>query len=343
MRVLVIGGTGFIGYHATHELSRRGHQVTVLGLPPAPPKGTFPETVSIELHNIDQLEDRELDSLLSVYEAVVFAAGADDRSVPASPAAEFFYEANVKSAVRLTAASLRAGVKRFVLLGSYFTHFDRVWPHMELAKHHPYIASRKQQQELCTTIAGTDMALVALELPYVFGAMPGVVPLWSPLVSYVRSGAPLFYTNGGSNMVSVTSVAEAIAGACEDVNESRIFQVGERNVLWTELLKELCAITNRSDDTVHIIPDGSVNRLSWLVDALHTMQGRESGLHASHFSRVQTSCAFFDIQESQQALGYRAEGLDAAIPETVLACPEEPRHSYWESFSKKARQLVGKS
>ncbi len=32
MRVLIIGGTGFLGYHATRELSERGHDVTAVGL-----------------------------------------------------------------------------------------------------------------------------------------------------------------------------------------------------------------------------------------------------------------------------------------------------------------------
>ena len=37
--MLIIGGTGFLGYHATLELLTRGHEVTVVGLPPAPPSG----------------------------------------------------------------------------------------------------------------------------------------------------------------------------------------------------------------------------------------------------------------------------------------------------------------
>lgn len=343
MRVLIIGGTGFIGYHAAHTLAQRGHEVTVLGLPPGPPEGTFPDTVTVDLNNIELLEDQALDGLLREFESVVFAAGADDRTIPKSPAARFFYEANIKSAVRLTAAALRAGVQRFVLLGSYFTHFDRVWPHMKLAEHHPYIESRKQQQELCTTIAGSDMALVALELPYIFGSMPGVIPLWAPLINYVRSNVPLYYTNGGSNMVSVKSVAEAVAGACEHINESRIFQVGDRNVKWTEFLKQLCEITGRSDDTVHILPDSSLNKVSWLMDAVHAIQGKESGLHAAHFPTIQTACAFFDIRESQQALGYEVGGLETSWRETVAACPEERAPGRWKKLSERARQFIHKT
>lgn len=342
MRILIIGGTGFLGYHATHELSQRGHDVTVLGLPPAPPVGTFAETVSIKLANVSLLDDDELQSTLSGFEVVVFAAGADDRTIPESPAARFFYEANTRTTVRLTAAALRAGVKRFVLLGSYFTYLDRVWPELRLAEHHPYIESRKQQLELSTSIAGSAMAFVALELPYIFGAMPGIVPLWEPLVSYVRSGVRLFYTHGGSNMVSVNSVAQAVAGACERIDQSHIFQVGDRNVEWTEFLKALCAILNRKDDTVHILPDEGVHSLSWLLDALHTMQGKESGLHASHFYKVQTSYAYFDIEESQKALGYQTGGLDKAWRETVAACPEGPPLSHWKKFSDSAQRLLGK-
>jgi nucleoside-diphosphate-sugar epimerase len=339
MRVLVIGGTGFLGYHATRELSERGHDVTVLGLPPAPPPGLFSENVSILLRDVGKLDDQELGALLSGFEAVVFAAGADDRTAPQSPAANFFYEANVRSSVRLTAAAVRAGVQRFVLLGSYFTHFDREWPEMKLAEHHPYINSRKQQLELTTIVAGTEMALVVLELPYIFGSMPGAAPLWAPLVNYVRSGVPLYYTNGGSNMVSVHRVAEAIAGACERIDESRIFQVGDQNLSWTDFLQSLCAIAGREDDTVRIIEDNRINRMSWVLDALHSVQGKEGGLHSTHFSEVLVSNAFFNPSESRRALGYKRGGLKQAWRDTVAACPEGEMFGNWQKFSQGARRL----
>jgi nucleoside-diphosphate-sugar epimerase len=340
MRALIIGGTGFIGYHATQELSKRGHEVTILGLPPAPPAGFLPEEVSVLLQDVGKLDGQELVVLLSGFDAVVFAAGADDRSTPPSPAANFFYEANVRSVVRLTAAAVRAGVRRFIVLGSYFTYFDREWPEMRLAEHHPYINSRRQQLELATIVAGTDMALVVLELPYIFGSMPGAVPLWAPLVNYVRSGVPLYYTNGGSNMVSVLRVAEAIAGACERIDESRIFQVGDQNLHWTEFLQGLCAIVGREDDTVRIIDDSRVKRLGWVLDALHSVQGREGGLHSAHFSEVLVSRAFFNPAESRRELGYKRGGLKQAWRDTVAACPEGEMFNNWKKFSQGARRLV---
>jgi len=291
------------------------------------------------LRDVGKLDDQELGALLSGFEAVVFAAGADDRTAPQSPAANFFYEANVRSSVRLTAAAVRAGVQRFVLLGSYFTHFDREWPEMKLAEHHPYINSRKQQLELTTIVAGTEMALVVLELPYIFGSMPGAVPLWAPLVNYVRSGVPLYYTNGGSNMVSVHRVAEAIAGACERIDESRIFQVGDQNLSWTDFLQGLCAILGRDDDTVRIIEDNRINRMSWVLDALHSVQGREGGLRSTHFSEVLVSNAFFNPAESRRALGYRRGGLKQAWRDTVATCPEGEMFSNWQKFSQGARRL----
>ena len=339
MQVLVIGGTGFLGYHATHELLGRGHEVTVMALPPAPPEGILPDSVAIKLCDIGKIDDRELQGVLSGFDAVVFAAGADDRAVPESPAFQFFYEANVKSSVRVTAAARRAGVKRFVLLGSYFTHFDREWPEMQLAENHPYINSRRQQLELCTIVAGTEMAMVVLELPYIFGSMPGVVPLWEPLVNYVRSEVPLYFTNGGSNMVSVQHVAEAIAGACERMDESRIFQIGDRNVDWIEFLQNLCKITGRDDDTIHILKDDGVNRMGWVMDAVHSVMGKEAGLHTSHFSNVQTSYAYFDPTESRRALGYGKGGLEQAWRDTVAACPEAPLMSSWRQFAHSAQRL----
>jgi dihydroflavonol-4-reductase len=321
MRILIIGGTGFLGYYASRELLRRGHRVDLLALPPAPPAGLFPKEVKVYLRDIGELSDRALQRMLSPYDAVVFAAGADDRNVPESPAYHFFYEANVRSTVRVTAAAVKAGVDKLVVLGSYFTYFDREWPHLELSKHHPYVLSRRQQIELGQGIAGDDMAFIVLELPYIFGSMPGKVPLWHPLVNYVRSGVELVYTRGGSSMIAVEHVAEAIAGACERIKSNRVYQVGDRNVSWTEFLRGLCAAVGRKDDHVRLIKNETVHNVGWVGDAFFRLQGKEHGLRPSNYTRIQTAYAYFDPVPSRRALGYGSGGLEQAWQDTVDACP----------------------
>ncbi|MEZ5567603.1 MAG: NAD(P)H-binding protein [Halioglobus sp.] len=336
----MIGGTGFLGYHASLELLGRGHTVTALGVPPEPPGDLLPPGITVLMRDITQTTDPELVQLLSGYEVVVFAAGADDRATPPSPAASFFYEANVRSSVRVTAAALRAGVHRVVILGSYFSYFDRLWPEMALAERHPYISSRKQQLELSMAVAGDAMAVVVLELPYIFGSMPGARPLWTPLVNYVRSGVPLIYPRGGSNMVAISRVAQAIGGACERINESRVFQVGDRNTTWTEFLQALCAIVGREDDTVHIIERASLNRLGWVMDALHAMKGLEGGLHSKHFADLMVAEAFFDPAESQAALGYGTGGLQQAWFDTVAAAPANVMFGNWKTFAERIPRII---
>lgn len=82
MKVTIIGGTGLLGYHAMRELIKRGHKVSILALPPLPAVGLFPEDVSIHLRDLNQLADAEVADLLRDQDAVVFAAGVDDRVTP---------------------------------------------------------------------------------------------------------------------------------------------------------------------------------------------------------------------------------------------------------------------
>jgi dihydroflavonol-4-reductase len=55
MKVLMIGGTGYLGYFSVWELVKRGHDVIAMGLPPAPEPGYLPDNVTVVLNNIDHL------------------------------------------------------------------------------------------------------------------------------------------------------------------------------------------------------------------------------------------------------------------------------------------------
>lgn len=319
MNVMVIGGTGLLGYHATLELLKRGHRVSVLALPPLPVPDLFPASVFIQFGNLNLMDDAAVESLLTGIDAVVFAAGADDRVTPIRPAYPFFYKMNVEPVKRLAALGRRTGLKKLVILGSYFAYFDRTWPRMKLSTWHPYIRSRVEQTRAAIDASGDQVAVMTLELPYIFGTMPGRMPLWKPLIKYAVSWFPLLYPRGGTTCVTVNQVAQAIAGAVEQGEAGKCYPIGGENLTWEQLLGKFCAATGKHKRVI-TLSDEVVTFGTLLVKLLHQVQGREGGLNPVHFVRLQTANTFIDPAESQAALGYSPADLDAAIRETVAVC-----------------------
>ena len=70
----------------------------------------------------------------------------------------------------------KCGVKRCVVLGSYFAWLAKERPDMQLCDKHPYIRSRVEQEEVAFKYADDDMGVAVLELPYIFGTSAGQTP-----------------------------------------------------------------------------------------------------------------------------------------------------------------------
>ncbi|MHB1357084.1 MAG: NAD(P)H-binding protein [Anaerolineae bacterium] len=326
MNVLVIGGTGFIGYPAVHELLRRGHTVTALALRQPATQQPLPAQVHLILADMDIYSEDELRQLFTGYDGLVFAAGADDRVTPRAPAYPYFYRANVLSAVRTFTLARQAGVRRAVLMSSYFVHFARLWPRMQLSAHHPYIRSRLEQQEQVLRVSLPDLEVVMLELPYIFGVTSGCRPLWAPLVDYIRMPLPLLYPRGGTNMIAIQHVAEAVAGALERGVAGEAYLVGDENRTWADLLNQFSRLLGKRKKVI-TIPTALLCSILWWVKLLHRLQGREGGLDPVAFTRLQTANTYFDPEPARLALGFGSGGLDQALTDTVYACLAATRHA----------------
>lgn len=320
MDVFILGGTGFIGYHATMALLGRGHRVHTLALPPLPEEDLFPAGVTIHLGDFNAMPDQELLELMGGCDGVVFAAGVDDRVTPKKPAYPFFHKANVLAAKRFFTLAKTAGASRGVLLNSYFAYFARTWPELRMAEDHPYIRSRCEQEDAVLALADEDLRVALLELPYIFGRMPGRKPLWLPLVKYIRWPLNwLFYSGGGSAMVSVKTVARAILGALTNLDLSGRFQIGDENLTWSDFLERLSNTAGRQKKIV-TLPKWLLRIGAGAIKLWHGLQGRESGLEPLSFMDVQTREAFFDPKPAQEALGFTGGDLDQAFRDTILGC-----------------------
>jgi len=318
-RVLVVGGTGFLGWHAVQEFVRRAYRVRVLALPPLPAADLFPPHVDVQLHDVNALSDGALTRLLAGQDALVFAAGVDDRALPPRPAYPFFRQGNVLGPARLFRLARQAGVRRAVLLSSYFVHFARLWPNQKLGERHPYIRSRLEQIQACLQAAEPDMEVITLGLPYIFGAMPGRIPLWKPLIDYLRAFRIVLYPRGGTACVSVQSVAQAIVGAVERGQHGAFYLISDENLTWRQMLLGLAKAMGR-ERLIISLPNSLVRLLLLLVKGWHALQGKESGLDPLHLAEIQTAQTFFDPEPARRALGFTQGDLQRAFAETVAAC-----------------------
>ena len=212
-----------------------------------------------------------------------------------------------------------AGVTRGVVLGSYFAHFDRLWPELKLAERHPYIRSRVEQEKAAASVPGLDG--MVLELPYIFGTLPvpGWKPLWAPLVRYLRSTKTVLYMQGGTACISARVVGRAIAAAIENGQAGACYPIGQVNLTWPQLLARLARADGRAIKVV-TLPTGLVKVGLVGLWLAHALEGKESGLNPLHFGALQTSKTYLDAETSRQALGYELDDLDESFCETVVAC-----------------------
>src|ERR1700721_839374 len=119
MRVLVTGGSGFIGSHVVDKLRARGHEPVIYDLRPSPWHKDPENQVAPVLGSIT---DREaLERALHSCDAVAhLAAVADVNDVHASP--EEAERVNARGTVTVLEACRRAGVKRIVYASTIWVY-----------------------------------------------------------------------------------------------------------------------------------------------------------------------------------------------------------------------------
>jgi dihydroflavonol-4-reductase len=291
----------------------------VIGLPSSEKTLNIPPEVRVILKDIETIDDLDLLALLRGLTALVYATGMDDRTIPNKPAYPKFFHANVEVPVRVLELARQAGVKRAVIFGSYFAHFDRIWPEMKLAQHHPYIRSRKEQEKAVLSLTGIDVDV--LELPYVFGSLPmdDWKPLWLPLVKYLYKSPIILFTPGGSACVSARTVAAAAYMAIVNKSAGNCYPIGQENLTWRQLLNRLARVRGREKEVIYL-PKWIIELCLFSISILHYIQGKEGGLDLRYFTLLQTANTFIDPVSSQTVLGYELKDLDEAIRDTVEAC-----------------------
>ena len=169
MRVLVTGGSGFIGSHVVDKLRARGHEPVIYDLRPSP----WHEPGTVE-ERLGSITDREaLERALHSCDAVAhLAAVADVNDVHASP--EDAERVNARGTVAVLEAARRAGVKRIVYASTIWVYSDCEAEAVDEetllpAPSHLYTSTKLAGELYCKAyqeLYGIDFTILRFGIPY---------------------------------------------------------------------------------------------------------------------------------------------------------------------------------
>ncbi|MHB1314682.1 MAG: NAD-dependent epimerase/dehydratase family protein [Christensenellales bacterium] len=322
MKLFMIGGTGLLGSESAKELIRRGHEVSSIALPPVPSGAQLPPAMKLQFGNYMDMTDEEIRKYFEGCEGFIFAAGVDERMEGPAPIYDMFKKYNITPLERLLRIAKESGVRHAVICGSYFSYFDKIWPDKELYRWHPYIRSRRDQEKMALAFADEGFNVAILELPYIFGTQPGRKPVWVFLVENIRKMKRVtMYPRGGTTMVTVRQVGQAVAGALENNRGGNCYPIGYYNMTWVEMLKIVHKYMGYpATRKIMTIPNWMFAISAWKIMKQQKAAGHEGGLHLVRFTNLMCSNQFIDKSLGCEPLGVQSDHIEAAIGDSIKLC-----------------------
>jgi nucleoside-diphosphate-sugar epimerase len=197
MRILVTGGTGFIGSHFVNTAAAAGHDVLALRRPGSVARVPVAAAVRWLEKSLAEVEPTDCDGI----DAVVHFAAAGVS--PASATWDGCFRTNVTDSLATWTAAIRGGVKRFVICGTCF-EFGASGPRYEaipttapLEPTGPYHASKAAATMAAVALAHHERLAVAVLRPFhVFGEGEEAERLWPSLRAAAVAGADYPMTPG---------------------------------------------------------------------------------------------------------------------------------------------------
>lgn len=321
-KIFILGGAGFLGYHTVKEAVNRGYSVKTVDIVELPENLKFKEEDKVEfiITNFFNLSDQEIIAMLKDCDGFVYAGGVDERIVPEKPARKFFYEKNVLPTQRLARLAKEAGVKNFVVFGSYTAEFGE--NNAELREHNyhkePYVETRLLQEKLAMYGGEGSMNVSVLRLPYIFGTMEGKIPLWSMFVDMLRGQDFMPVTSGGAATVTANQVGQAAISALENGQHRRTYPLATGYISYEDFYKKIVEELGQEGKTkLQVMSFEELEEAYKEDQELTDKKGVEHGIRQVNMLRANSMEFRLPTDVAFDELRVREEDIGAVIKETL--------------------------
>lgn len=316
MKVLVTGGTGFVGANLVRHLLARGDEVRCLVRKP----NLCLEGLPVELVSVGLTDEEGLARALDGVEGVYHVAGIFD---PGPGGAARMREVHVYATRALLNAGVRAGVRRMVLCSSSVTvgYGTKEAPGDEDTPIDPtavygaagalrvYYNTKLQSEQLVGGWPAVETVIVNPD--YILGAWD-VKPTSGQLIVTMAKGFVPLYPQGGKCFQDADDCALGHIYAMERGQPGRRYLLGNENLSYREFMSLVAEVVGRKAPFIPV-PDIAA-RLGGLVGARLSAVDphRFAGLDP-HVLRAMQQPRYRTGARAQQELGVPATPIREAI------------------------------
>jgi len=315
MRVLVTGGTGFLGSWIVRELLARGHSVRVLARPQSSLSNLA--GLDLEIARGDVLDAGSVEPALAGCDAVVHSAGA----------VHFQGRSDVQRAVNATGvevvlgAALRAGVRRAALTSSVAVMGGSRVPVVadeasasnvaELGI--DYFSSKASGEEAALSLFERGLPVVVLRPAVVLG--PGDIYRSSTAMILALCRRRLsFYVEGGASFCDVRDVARGHAEALERGTPGEPYVMGGANLTTTDLVRRVAQASGVPPP--RRVPYSLALAASSVGAFMARRRGREPRF-PPQLVRASRLYTFVRSEKAERELGYSARPFEESLRDTL--------------------------
>ncbi|MGA8941713.1 MAG: NAD-dependent epimerase/dehydratase family protein [Thermoactinomyces sp.] len=312
MKVLVTGGTGFVGRNLVHLLCGKGYDVTVLHRETSR-LHDLPVNVSFRVGDLTEADS--VRGCCAGMDCVFHVAGV----VQWGKASRVNLELNNVTGTRnIAREALQSGVKKFVHTSSAAAVG---LPENEIAdESFVYNGDRLQVGYAMAKKAGEEIVLRMVEegLPATV-VNPAVIigrRNYSPnIVRSVITGRLTVSPAGGINVCDVDDVVEGHLLAALHGKTGERYLLGGTNLPLKELLQKIATAAGRNK-RIKQLPDPLLKSISWVGEAIGFLS-RSEPFFAWDLAKLSGRNIYYSSDKAMRELGYRNTPLEETIQKVV--------------------------
>ena len=318
MKVLVTGGTGFVGSHTAKALKAAGHQVRLLVRSESKARSVFKD-LCVEIDEImvgDVTDQQAVTRAVEGCDAVIHSAAMVST---AEKFADEVHRINVGGTKLVIDSSLAAGIKKIIYVSSISALFNVNDSSMN--ENTPVSVAKNPYGRTKVICENYVRELQSQGVPIVITYPAGVVGRGDPGLSEPHGGIKMFVgqftftSSTGMQFVNVKDIAKAHVLILEKVEGPDRFMLGGNFYSWNELVEITAKVTGRKLFYVHI-PGKVLRFLGRCIDLFIKLTGIESAITGEGMTYA-SQWVYADSSKIEKELGVEFTCREETLTEAI--------------------------